>query len=159
MGMTKKCVPENTVLPKFLSKQFNNNYQNKSMSDETIQFQLTADDKKRYEISISEIDLSSKEKLLNNIPEKLNQLKRLPDLKSFQHELISDISTLYNLITTRNKLTDVAQRRILFALEYFYESEDDIPDRLPWVGYLDDAVVTRWVLEGLIADYGKYFDM
>ena len=159
MGMTKKCVPENTVLPKFLSKQFNNNYQNKSMSDETIQFQLTADDKKRYEISISEIDLSSKEKLLINIPEKLNQLKRLPDLKSFQHELISDISTLYNLITTRNELTDVAQRRILFALEYFYESEDDIPDRLPWVGYLDDAVVTRWVLEGLIADYGKYFDM
>ena len=129
------------------------------MTNESMQFQLTADDKKRYEKTISEIDLSSKERLLNNIPEKIDQLRSLPDLKSFQHELISDISTLYNLITTRHELTDVAQRRILFALEYFYDSDDDIPDKLPWVGYLDDAVVTRWVLEGLIADYGKYFDM
>ena len=66
------------------------------MTNESMQFQLTADDKKRYEKTISEIDLSSKERLLNNIPEKINQLKSLPDLKSFQHELISDISTLYN---------------------------------------------------------------
>ena len=84
---------------------------------------------------------------------------RHPSPWDVEKELISDISTLYNLITTRNELTDVAQRRILFALEYFYDSDDDIPDKLPWVGYLDDAVVTRWVLEGLIADYGKYFDM
>ena len=129
------------------------------MANEAKNFQLTADDKERYEKRISEIDFSSKEILLNSIPRKIESLRCLPDLKSFQVELIKDISTLYNLITTRNELTDVAQRRILFALEYFYESEDDIPDRLPWVGYLDDAVVTRWVLEGLIADYGKYFDM
>ena len=42
--------------------------------------------------------------------------------------------------------------------KYFNKIEDEIPDQLPWVGYLDDAVVVRWVLEDLLADYGKYCD-
>ena len=128
------------------------------MANEAKNFQLTADDKERYEKRISEIDLSSKEILLNSIPRKIESLRCLPDLKSFQVELIKDISTLYNLITTRKDLNDFAQRRILFAFQYFYEIEDEIPDKLPWVGYLDDAVVVRWVMDSSIADHGKYFE-
>ena len=128
------------------------------MANEAKNFQLTADDKERYEKRINEIDLSSKETLLNSIPRKIESLRCLPDLKSFQVELIKDISTIYNLITTKKDLNGLAQRRILFALEYFNKIEDEIPDQLPWVGYLDDAVVVRWVLENLLADYGKYCD-
>ena len=69
------------------------------MANEAKNFQLTADDKERYEKRISEIDLSSKEILLNSIPRKIESLRCLPDLKSLQVELIKDISTLYNLIT------------------------------------------------------------
>ena len=127
------------------------------MENREKNFQLTVEDKKRYEKWIRNIDLSSKETLINNIPWKLKLLRSLPDLKSFQVELINDISALYNLITTKKGLNGLAQRRILFALEYFNKIEDEIPDQLPWVGYLDDAVVVRWVLEDLLADYGKYF--
>ena len=128
------------------------------MANREKNFQLTVEDKKRYEKWIRNIDLSSKETLINNIPWKLELLRSLPDLKSFQVELINDISALYNLITTRKDLNDFAQRRILFAFQYFYEIEDEIPDKLPWVGYLDDAVVVRWVMDSLIADHCKYFE-
>ena len=128
------------------------------MANREKNFQLTVEDKKRYEKWIRNIDLSSKETLINNIPWKLELLRSLPDLKSFQVELINDISALYNLITTRKDLNDFAQRLILFAFQYFYEIEDEIPDKLPWVGYLDDAVVVRWVMDFLIADHGKYFE-
>ena len=41
------------------------------------------------------------------------------------------------------------KRRILFALSYFCDSNDDIPDVVPEIGYLDDAVVARWVIESI----------
>ena len=41
------------------------------------------------------------------------------------------------------------KRRIIFAISYFCNSDDDIPDIVPEIGYLDDAVVARWVIESI----------
>ena len=41
------------------------------------------------------------------------------------------------------------KRRIIFAISYFCNSDDDIPDIVPEIGYLDDAVVARWVWRAL----------
>ena len=45
------------------------------MANTEKNFQLTVDDKKRYEKWIRNIDLSSKETLINNIPWKLELLR------------------------------------------------------------------------------------
>ncbi|MCL4750432.1 MAG: DUF1232 domain-containing protein [Myxococcales bacterium] len=47
----------------------------------------------------------------------------------------------------------------VFALAYFVSPVDAIPDAVPVVGYLDDALVVAWVvhmLRGDIADYRKF---
>ena len=37
-------------------------------------------------------------------------------------------------------------KKILFAMSYFIDDEDEIPDIVPKYGYLDDIVVVRWIV-------------
>ena len=38
-------------------------------------------------------------------------------------------------------------KKILFALTYFIDENDEIPDIIPNYGYLDDIKVVEWVLD------------
>ena len=49
------------------------------------------------------------------------------------------------------------QRKIMFALKYFEDRDDEIPDELPGIGLLDDAVVVHWIIEEIKQDYSQYF--
>ena len=49
------------------------------------------------------------------------------------------------------------EKRIVFALEYFLEEYDEIPDCLPKIGLLDDYVLVRWVVDDIISDYSELF--
>ena len=46
---------------------------------------------------------------------------------------------------------------ILFALQYFYNPEDDIPDNVIGLGFLDDAILVRWVIDQVLVKYPEYF--
>ena len=59
------------------------------------------------------------------------------------------VSVLLNIYQTYPDLTDSIKRRIIFAISYFCNSDDDIPDIVPEIGYLDDVVVARWVIESI----------
>jgi uncharacterized membrane protein YkvA (DUF1232 family) len=48
--------------------------------------------------------------------------------------------------------------RILDALAYFVDPDDLIPDRLPGIGYLDDAIMIELVVEELKHDIKAYED-
>ncbi len=48
--------------------------------------------------------------------------------------------------------------RILDALAYFVDPDDLIPDRLPGIGYLDDAIMVELVVEELKHDIKAYED-
>lgn len=48
--------------------------------------------------------------------------------------------------------------RILDALAYFVDPDDMIPDRLPGLGYLDDAIMVELVAEELKHDMKAYDD-
>ena len=37
-------------------------------------------------------------------------------------------------------------KKILFAMSYYIDDEDEIPDIVPKYGYLDDIVVVRWIV-------------
>ena len=37
-------------------------------------------------------------------------------------------------------------KKILFAMSYFIDDEDEIPDIVPKYGYLDDIVIVRWIV-------------
>ncbi len=48
--------------------------------------------------------------------------------------------------------------RILDALAYFVDPEDMIPDRLPGIGYLDDAIMVELIAEELKHEIKAYED-
>ena len=112
-------------------------------------FQLTEEDKAEYKLLIDKIDLNDASKIINMLNSKLDTMTTSKSLNSIETDLIKYVSVLLNIYQTYPDLTDSIKRRIIFALSYFCDSNDDIPDVVPEIGYLDDAVVARWVIESV----------
>ena len=121
------------------------------------QLELTDADKARYEQRIAEIDLNEIPQVIRDIPKKIDRLISNPDLLDYQLALVSDISKLLNLLKDIPELNDDLKRRIVFALEYFLEEQDEIPDDSPDIGLLDDYVLVRWVVDNIMADYTEVY--
>ena len=121
------------------------------------QLELTDADKARYEQRISKIDLNDIPQVIRDIPKKIDRLISNPDLLDYQLALVSDISKLLNLLKDIPELNDDLKRRIVFALEYFLEEQDEIPDDSPDIGLLDDYVLVRWVVDNIMADYSEVY--
>ena len=112
-------------------------------------FQLTEEDKAEYQQLINKIDLNDASKIIDMLNSKLDTMTTAKRLNSIETDLIKYVSVLLNIYQTYPDLTASIKRRILFALSYFCDSNDDIPDIVPEIGYLDDAVVARWVIESI----------
>ena len=112
-------------------------------------FQLTEEDKAEYNLLIDKIDLNDASKIIDMLNSKLDTMATSKSLNSIETDLIKNVSVLLKIYQTYPDLTDSIKRRIIFALSYFCDSNDDIPDVVPEIGYLDDAVVARWVIESV----------
>ena len=122
------------------------------------QLQLTAEDKARYEKRISEIDLNDIPMVLKEVPKKIESLVSRPNLFDYQVILVSDISELLSILKDLPELNEDLKKRIVFALEYFLEELDEIPDSSPLIGLLDDYVLVRWVVDSIMAEYSELFE-
>ena len=122
------------------------------------QLQLTVEDKDRYEKRISEIDLNDIPMVLKEVPKKIESLVSRPNLFDYQVILVSDISKLLSILKDLPELNEDLKKRIVFALEYFLEELDEIPDSSPLIGLLDDYVLVRWVVDNLMAEYSELFE-
>jgi len=120
-------------------------------------FQLTEEDRQRYETQIKKIKLPLKEELLTNVAEKLEAFLAEETPNIFEVSLLQNISKLYVLIRDQKDVPAELLKRIGFALEYFVKNDDDIPDEIPGVGYMDDAVVVRWIVDQILVDYPEHF--
>ena len=110
---------------------------------------LTQEDKVKYLNQIHEFDLSKKTELMKSIPEKLNDLIQKDTLNSIQVQLINDLVQLYKLLEDNPNMDEEIQKKILFALDYFSNVDDEIPDTIPVFGLLDDLAVIKWIVNGL----------
>ncbi len=128
------------------------------MTNEEQPFRITEEDKKKYDRLIAEFDLSVKDEILEQIPDKLAKMLGERHLSRYQQELIEDISRLYAVLKNVPDLEEAVQKRILFALKYFNDPDDDIPDDTPVIGYLDDAVLVHWIAEQTLAEYAHIFE-
>ncbi|MFC1550173.1 DUF1232 domain-containing protein [Candidatus Neomarinimicrobiota bacterium] len=127
------------------------------MSDNENSLGLTEEDKHHYQEQINNIELEQKEQILKDAPEKVNMLLRREDLLEYQVTLLKDVTVLYTMLKTIPNLSDIIQKKILFALKYFMDPEDEIPDALPDIGLLDDAVVVHWIVDEIKEEYSHYF--
>lgn len=115
-------------------------------------FQLTDEDKAQYKKLIDKIDLDKSSSVISLLNAKLETLLSSHKLNDMEVELIKNVSILLSIYRTYPDLTDSTRRRILFAISYFCDENDDIPDVVPEIGYLDDAVVAKWVIESISND-------
>jgi len=119
------------------------------MHDKNDTFVLTEDDKLRYLNQIQNFDLSKKNELLSIVPEKLNAFLKHDSFNSMEIQLINDLVQLYKLLEDNPKMDESIQKKICFALDYFSDEEDEIPDSIPDFGFLDDAAIIKWIVESL----------
>jgi uncharacterized membrane protein YkvA (DUF1232 family) len=47
------------------------------------------------------------------------------------------------------ELPNFVVKKILFAMTYFVDDNDEIPDMIPDYGYLDDIKVVEWVIDDI----------
>jgi hypothetical protein len=116
------------------------------------QIQLTEKDKERYRKDIEKIDLEIEQEVMKCIPDKLDLLMGLSHLDNAQLQLVQDVAKLYQFLSTNPIQSIELRKKILFALQYFIDPNDDIPDSIPKLGFLDDAAVVRWIVDDLIDD-------
>ena len=115
-------------------------------------FQLTEKDKDQYKKLIDKIDLDSSDDVISMLNAKLDRLIASEQLNDIEVDLIKNVSVLVSIYQTYPDLTDSIRKRILFAISYFCDENDDIPDIVPEIGYLDDVVIARWVIESISKD-------
>ncbi|MBT8441359.1 MAG: DUF1232 domain-containing protein, partial [Gammaproteobacteria bacterium] len=84
---------------------------------------------------------------------------KLPDYVSSR---LTKLETLVNMVDDDEwKLPDEDLERVLSAIAYFANPEDLIPDRVPGIGFLDDAIMAELVvdsLDGEITSYEEFCD-
>jgi len=119
--------------------------------------QLTESDVNKYRIEIDEIDLKEKDNILKSSLLKINGLLGNTKLDQFQILLVQEINALHNILRTNPNLEISIQQKILFALKYFLQGHDDIPDDIPGVGFIDDLAVVDWVIKEIKDQYSHYF--
>ena len=115
-------------------------------------FQLTEEDKTHYLKLIDKIDLNKSSEIIQSLNLKLDDLVSSKKLNTIETDLIKNVSVLLSIYQTYPDLTDSIKKRIIFAISYFCDSGDDIPEIVPHIGYLDDAVVARWIIDSISAD-------
>ena len=115
-------------------------------------FQLTEEDKDKYLTLINKIDLNNYSEIIQALKPKLDNLISSKELNIIETDLIKNVSVLLSIYQTYPDLSDSIKKRIVFAISYFCDSDDDIPDVVPDIGYLDDAVVAKWVIDSISAD-------
>ena len=119
------------------------------MNTQENTFTLTQEDKLNYLDQINKFDLSKKKELMKSVPEKLQTLLQNGTLNSIQVQLINDLVHLFKLLEDNPNMDEDIQKKILFALDYFSNVDDEIPDSIPIYGLLDDSAVINWIVKGL----------
>ncbi|MEC7927471.1 MAG: YkvA family protein [Candidatus Neomarinimicrobiota bacterium] len=119
------------------------------MNTQENTFTLTQEDKLDYLDQINKFDLSKKKELMKSVPEKLQTLLQNGTLNSIQVQLINDLVHLFKLLEDNPNMDEDIQKKILFALDYFSNVDDDIPDSIPVFGLLDDSAVIKWIVNDL----------
>ena len=112
-------------------------------------FQLTDEDKAHYQEMINQIDTEHKNSIIRVLGIKIQTMLDEGHLNSVEVELIEDVARLVEILELYPEMPETIIKKILFALSYFIDENDEIPDVIPDYGYLDDVKVVSWVIDDI----------
>lgn len=126
-----------------------------------ITFTLSNADLQRFEDIVAKardlLETEENEKKVEFAAQQLIDQANSSDLPEFIAERILKLETLLNMVQDDEwKLGDVERKRILSALSYFALADDLIPDHIPGVGFLDDAIYTEIIIQELESELRVY---
>lgn len=79
------------------------------------------------------------------------------DLPDFISDRLAKLEVIINMIGDEEwQLSDEDRKRVLGALVYFCDPEDLIPDSIPGLGFLDDAIYVELVIRQLKNEIESY---
>ena len=125
-----------------------------------VSFELDDDDLKHFRL----IMRSARRALGHNTPEQIVEsakalLRDIHDsaMPGFIRERIGALRLLVDMMTDLDwRLEHEEATRVLSALSYFTEPDDLIPDHIPGLGFLDDAIMIELVLRELRHELDAY---
>ncbi len=93
---------------------------------------------------------ADKEDVILREAEALLEEVKKTDAPQFVQNRISQLSKLIEMLEDEDwRLEGPDRKRVLNALAYFADPDDLIPDRVPGLGYLDDAIMVELVVQDL----------
>jgi uncharacterized membrane protein YkvA (DUF1232 family) len=79
------------------------------------------------------------------------------ELPGFISDRLAKLEVVIDMVSDEEwQLSDEERRRVLGALVYFCDPEDLIPDHIPGLGFLDDAIYVELVIRELKAEIDSY---
>lgn len=82
---------------------------------------------------------------------------RAREAPAFVRQRLEDVGTLIAMLEDNEwPLEPEDRERVVVALSYFAEPQDLIPDNVPGLGFLDDALLAELVIEELEPDLAGY---
>ena len=131
-----------------------------------ITFTLSNDDLKRFEDIVSRakgaLENDENAKQVEDAARQMVEQARAVDLPNFIEERLMKLEILINMVSDKEWELDESERKaVLSALAYFCDPDDIIPDHLPGVGFLDDAIYVEIIVQELDAEirsYSEFFE-
>ena len=112
-------------------------------------FQITKEDKDHYKKVIQKIDVNNMGIIIKVLGEKIQKIINHGNLNRAEFILIEDMGKLSRILKENLDLPKIVIQKILFAMSYFIDENDEIPDIIPEYGYLDDLTVVNWIMEDI----------
>lgn len=100
----------------------------------------------------------STQEIVDNASKLMSVVNR-SDTSSFIRSRINQLETLIGMVVDKGwGLTEDDRKRVIEALAYFSETDDLIPDDIPGLGFLDDAIMIELVTVELEHEIQAYRD-
>ena len=127
-----------------------------------VSFELDEQDLKHFELIMRDARSGAGNRLPEEIVDGAQRLLahiRTRKVPAYIVESLAQLETMIAMLTDLEwRLPEQDASHVLNALAYFCEPEDLIPDDLPGLGYLDDAIMVNLVARELRHEIDAYVD-